>query len=126
MNLPSEIIRALKNNPKMFSGLIAERRREFTEWLRENTHVVGQFLSYAQMLNRHGGRSYYSAYCIRERIRWDTLVTENGTDFKLSNNMTPFIARLVMEIDPNLKGMFRVKKGAGYDQIVEPSIKPCA
>ena len=122
MNLPSEIIRALKNNPKMFSGLIAERRREFIEWLRENTHVVGQFLSYAQMLNRHGGRSYYSAYCIRERIRWDTLVTENGTDFKLSNNMTPFIARLVMEIDPNLKGMFRVKKGADYDKVIQAGV----
>lgn len=126
MNLPKEIIRALNSNPKMFSGLLAERRKEFIEWLRENTPVVGQFLTYAQMLNCHGGRAYYSAYCIRERIRWDTLVSENGTDFKLSNNMTPFISRLVMEIDPSLKGMFRVKKGADYDQIVEPSIKPCA
>lgn len=122
MNLPSEIIRALKNNPKLFSGLIVERRHEFIEWLRDNTHVVGQFLSYAQMLNRHGGRSYYSAYCIRERIRWDTLVTENGTDFKLSNNMTPFIARLVMEIDPNLKGMFRTKKGEDHDKVIEAGI----
>tara|TARA_R110002073_G_scaffold7268_5_gene41571 strand:- start:93 stop:386 length:294 start_codon:yes stop_codon:yes gene_type:complete len=95
----------------MFSGLLAERRKEFIEWLRENTPVVGQFLTYAQMLNCHGGRAYYSAYCIRERIRWDTLVSENGTDFKLSNNMTPFISRLVMEIDPSLKGMFRTKKG---------------
>lgn len=119
MNLTDEIIRALKNNPKIFSGLLQSRRIEFIQWLRENTHVVGQFLTYAQMLNRHGGREYYSAYCIRERIRWDTLVTENGTEFKLSNNMTPFIARLVMEIDPSLKGMFRTKKGEDYDQVVQ-------
>lgn len=117
MNLPSEIILAMKNNPKIFQGLLPERRKEFLLWLRENTHVVWQFLKYAQMLNQHGGRDYYSAYCIRERIRWDTLVTENGTDFKLSNNMTPFIARLVMEIDPNLKGMFRTKKGENYGEV---------
>lgn len=119
MNLTDEIIRALKNNPKIFSGLLQSRRIEFIQWLRENTHVVGQFLTYAQMLNRHGGREYYSAYCIRERIRWDTLVTENGTEFKLSNNMTPFIARLVMEIDPSLKGMFRTKKGEDDGQVIQ-------
>lgn len=120
MNLTNEIIRALKSNPKMFSGLLASRRIEFIEWLRQpNVHVVGEFLKYAQMLNRHGGRAYYSAYCIRERIRWDTLVTENGTEFKLSNNMTPFIARLVMEIDPSLKGMFRTKKGEDDGEVIQ-------
>lgn len=99
----------IANNPEIFDDLTEKHKKAFMSWLPDSVHVVQAFLTYAKELKWHGKREYYSAYCIRERIRWDSMIKENGTEYKISNNITPFVARLVMAMDNNLKGMFKTK-----------------
>jgi hypothetical protein len=100
----------IQNNPGIFDGLKVETAREFEAWLPDNMHIVNAFGKAALHLKRNVHREYYSAYCIREKIRWDSMLSEVGTEYKISNNMTPFVSRLVMALCPvELKGMFRTK-----------------
>jgi len=109
MSLIEQIMRLIENSPDLFDGLKEEHREAFMNWLPNNTHVVTAFGKYAKQLKQKGNREYYSAYCIRERLRWDSMVSEVGTEYKISNNNTPFISRLIMRMDPELRGMFRTK-----------------
>lgn len=100
---------ALEDNPEMFDGLDENAYDNFMRWLPDNYHVLRAFGRYALMLREKGRRDRYSAYTIRERLRWDTLISEVGTEYKISNNHTPFIARLIMKITPALDGLFTTK-----------------
>lgn len=113
IHLQNQIAHAIGQNPDMFDDLLPSGRKAFRKWLVDNTHVVEAFIKYARQLKHQGNREYYSAYCIRERIRWDSMITQIGGDYKISNNITPFVARLVMKLDPSLKGMFRTKNVTG-------------
>jgi len=93
----------------IFGDLLPETTDKFYDWLPDNVHVVRAFYEAAHMLHSTGKREYYSLYCIREKLRWDSMVSEVGTKFKLSNNVTPHLARLVMALDPHLNGMFKLK-----------------
>ena len=103
------LVHLFHERPDLLAGLLPKVQEDFMAWLPANTHVVSAFLRYARELKRTGKRDYYSAYAIRERLRWDSMVSEVGTEFKISNNMTPALARLVMAIDPSLDGMFKLK-----------------
>ena len=103
---------AVKDNPELFTGLNPTHLQAFYRWIPKNIHVISAFGKYARYLKDNGNRSYYSAYAIRERLRWDSMVSEVGTDYKISNNITPFVARMIMQIDPTLKGMFKTKSSS--------------
>ena len=107
-----EIIRLIDSDPALFDGLDDSNRDAFIKWLPGNVHVVFAFGKYAKQLKRDGCRDYYSAYAIRERLRWDSMLSETGTEYKLNNNQTPFLARLIMRMDPALRGMFRVNRAS--------------
>ena len=78
-------------NPTVYETLVRYAR----EWKRYNpiSKPVGIDLLYA-------------------RIRWDFGVNTGSTadNFKLSNNHKPYYARLIMEKNPDLKGVFVTKK----------------
>jgi len=99
----------IANNPDLFKGLMKCHLDKFLEWLPNNIHVVEAFGKYAVQLKDSGRREYYSVYAIRERLRWDSMISEVGTEYKLSNNMTPFLSRLIMKMDNRLAGMFRTQ-----------------
>ena len=102
-------IQAMTNRPDLFEGVDEGVMWRFHQWLPNNTHVISAFGRYARELKDHGNRTHYSAKAICERLRWDSMVKENGSDYKLSNDMTTPIARLLMAVDPKLEGMFRFK-----------------
>lgn len=114
------ILQLMADNPDMFEGCMEIHRDKFLEWLPDNIHVVSAFGKWGVFLKEKGNREYYSAYCIRERLRWDSLLEEVGTEFKLSNNITPYVARLIMKMDHRLEGMFRTKGSS--DQMDEPNM----
>jgi len=58
----------------------------------------------------HQGRKHYGCKAIFERIRWHTdTQTEDPTGLKLQNNYTPYYARLVALVRPDLAHLFRFK-----------------
>ncbi len=49
-----------------------------------------------------------------EVTRWEFwLATESDDEFKLNNNFTAYYARLIMEQEPDLAGMFELRKVRG-------------
>ena len=44
------------------------------------------------------------------RVRWVLAMRTNSVDYKINNNYAPFYSRLIMEQEPDLRGMFRLRR----------------
>ena len=112
INTYKDIMILRRKHPDMFAGLLDPDW--FYSWAAETMHVIKVFQRYAFELKTKGHRDHYSAYTIRERIRWDSMTRETGTEYKISNDVTPYIARLLMLANPLLRGMFKTKRGGAW------------
>lgn len=68
----------------------------FFHWLADNQHIWKAFEEKAYVMAAVAKRPRYSARTIIEVMRWDSDIHEDKPLFKLSNNMTPGMARLWM------------------------------
>lgn len=92
-------------------------KREFITWLDENYETYTYFRRFAHDAVS-AGRKRFSAYMIRERVRWYTNI-EYGGEFKISNNVTPYVARLLAKEIPALKDIFRFKDTAVQKELFQ-------
>lgn len=84
-------------------------KENYIAWLWDNEELYGHFMRYAQDA-RERGRRRFSAYMIRERVRWYVNVENRGPgEFKISNNLTPYIARTLVIDDERLANVFTIK-----------------
>ena len=83
-------------------------KQKWWAWHKDNPHVFELFCDFTSELINAGHKNY-SAKGVFERIRWHTDVDTSGT-FKLSNNYTPYYARLFHHYHPEHSGFFRLKK----------------
>ena len=100
----------LDEHPEIFDGLKDGVIEKFRDWYPSNIHVINAFEKEAFYLLTRGRRERYSIYTIREKLRWDSLVSESGKDYKLNNNFSPFIARILMFMNPEMEGMFSTRR----------------
>ena len=105
-----DIERIFNEYPETFDGLKDEVIEKFRDWYPSNIHVINAFEKEAFYLLTRGRRDRYSIYTIREKLRWDSLVSESGQDYKLNNNFSPFIARILMFMNPDMEGMFTTRR----------------
>ncbi len=84
---------------------------KWAEFHRENPHIFDLFVRFADEA-RKAGRTHFSCYMIRERIRWYTSVeTTSMPEVKFSNNHTPYYARLLLAKYPEkFAGLFRLNE----------------
>ena len=83
-------------------------RRDFINWLKENPKIYFAFRHFAMEAIKQK-RSRFSCYMIRERVRWYTNI-EWGGEFKISNNVTPYMNRLLPMDIPILDKIFSKKE----------------
>jgi len=94
--------------------------RAFWKYHREHPDVyeILRRLAY-QVLNR--GKDTYSIRALMHIVRWEVTIGENYEEdeigVKLSNNHSPYYARLLMQEHPPLRGFFRIQSLA----VGEPS-----
>tara|TARA_Y100001951_G_scaffold31361_1_gene24535 strand:- start:17 stop:613 length:597 start_codon:yes stop_codon:yes gene_type:complete len=81
----------------------------FKAWYPSNMHIVSEFYKWSVHLRTHGKRENYSSQMIVHRIRWETALNSEFDNFKLNQNLGSALGRVVMKLDPQLKGMFRTK-----------------
>jgi hypothetical protein len=81
----------------------------FTLWMRENSHIVSEFVDRALYL-RKIGRQRYAARTIIEAMRWDTDIREVGGQFKINDHAITWLARYAMHREPSLAGLFELRK----------------
>jgi hypothetical protein len=82
------------------------RRTEFIEWLQENRKMYEAWRYYAnQAIEKK--REHFSAYMIRERVRWYVKIEATTLgDYNLNNNVTPYMARVLAMDLPQLEEIF--------------------
>ena len=59
---------------------------------------------------RRAGKTRVGIKALWERMRWDFFVTNRNDDFKLNNDFTSRYARLIAQNEPDLVGMFEVRR----------------
>ena len=103
----AELTQTIADNHELFDMLTD--LAWFKTWLLLNQRVYHAFERYAIDLHNSGRRKRYSVWMIGNRLRWDSLLAEEGSEYKLSNNSFAYISRLVMTSNPALDGMFAIK-----------------
>lgn len=84
-------------------------RTDYLHWLIQNEELYGHFMRFARDALRRNRRRF-SVYMIRERVRWYVNVESNGPgEFKISNNLTPYIARTLILDDERFENVFTIK-----------------
>jgi len=99
----SDVVAAARTLPELKSM----RRADFIHWVEDNEEMYVAFRAFALDAVAKK-RTRFSAYMIRERVRWYTNI-EYGGRFKLSNNLTPYISRLLALDVPILDKIFAKK-----------------
>lgn len=110
MRTYDELVAIMDKNPTMFEGLVVGGEEKFRTWLPKNMHVYKAFVYYALILKKHFNAKRYSSRAIWQRLRWDSMISDSSTRFKLANENSPFIARLTMLAEPEMAGMFGTRK----------------
>ena len=81
---------------------------EFVEWIQKNEHVWDDFCTEAFKIHRRGFK-HYSARTIIHVLRHHSATAENGSQWKISNNCSPYLARLFDLRYPDYAGMWEMK-----------------
>jgi|TARA_R100001530_G_scaffold136032_1_gene114945 hypothetical protein len=72
---------------------MSDKLEAFEKYHNTNPHVYDLFVRFAfEILD--AGHTHYSARAIIDRIRWHTNIETQGDIFKISNNQTPYYARM--------------------------------
>src|SRR4051812_33049156 len=87
---------------------------KFSEYHAANPKVYEMLKRFALQM-RNAGRTRLSINMLFERVRWETQLQTAGDTFKMNNNYRAYYARLLMESEPQLTGMFETRKAKADD-----------
>ena len=88
----------------------ATAKERFDVFHRKNPHVYDDLRALCLEVRRSGVR-HFGIRTIWERLRWKARfeTTRPKSDYKLNDHYTRFYARLLMEQEPELAGMFETR-----------------
>ncbi len=90
----------------------------FWEFHRANPEVYLTLVRLAGFSKKCGATTI-GIGALFERLRWEMQLKTDGGEFKLNNNHRAFYARMLMENEPELSGLFALRK-----QRIQSSIGP--
>lgn len=88
------------------------RQANFDEW-HSNNPIIWKYFERFSLEAVVSGRKKISHWLIINRIRWEVYVLTTGEDFKISNDLIAFYARLWRKTYPEHKNLFNIKKMIG-------------
>lgn len=91
----------------LFDATMSER---FETFHAENPRVYRVLVSLARQWIEATGRNKLGIKTLYERARWEIAIATNDPDYKLNNNFTAFYARLIMLQEPDLRGLFDLRR----------------
>jgi hypothetical protein len=101
-----------------FEPLPARIVRGYNDWraTAAGGHVFVEVLRRARAVRAAGFKTFGIA-CIWEAIRYDSAVTlGESASFKLNNDHRAFMAREVMDFDPELEGFFQLRESIADEE----------
>jgi hypothetical protein len=99
----------------VFDGTTASR---FEDFHRNNGHVYRTLVRFAREWVNQTGRHKLGMKSLYERARWDLAIDTNDPDYRLNNDFTAFYARLIEAREPDLAGLFELRRSAA-DQWID-------
>jgi hypothetical protein len=85
-------------------------KERFQRYHAENPHIYEALRRFA-FEARHAGRTRIGLKLLYNRVRWDTTVAaKDGTGFKLDDRYVGYYSRLLMAQEPELRGMFKLRR----------------
>ena len=97
----SSIVNLADTNIDQFSN-------EFLDWLPNNLHVYYAFEEEVMKIIKKGFK-HYSARTIVHVLRHHSAVSENGSEWKINDHHSPYLARLFDLAYPNHAGLFEYR-----------------
>lgn len=82
--------------------------RRFARFHEQNPHVY-ETLVWLARKGRRAGAKRLGAKQLYEVCRYELMIQSNGKPYKLSNSFTAPYARLVMQTNPDLRGIFVIR-----------------
>jgi len=80
----------------------------FARWIEDNGHVLDEMLRLArERLDQ--GETFISAKALWEEMR-TSLDTQNEGGYRLNNDFTAIAARRLLELEPRLNGVIRIRQ----------------
>lgn len=83
--------------------------KEFLLWFPENEHIWIAFVSESSKVINAGFR-HYSARTIIHVLRHHSALAETRSEWKINNNISPYLARLFALVHPEHKDLFEYRK----------------
>ncbi len=83
-------------------------REAFEAFNAKNPHVYVAIVTVSRQLRRAGFQRL-GMKALFERLRWEYAMRTRGETWKLNNNFTSEYARLVMQREPDLDGLFETR-----------------
>jgi hypothetical protein len=77
-------------------------------YVRENPEVWSAFTRFT-IEAATKGRTRLSARLVIERMRWESMISESGSAYKINNDIAPKLARRFMAHYPGMDGFFRTR-----------------
>lgn len=90
---------------------------KFDDFHRNNPHVYSLLVGLSREWIATTGIAKLGMKMLFERARWNLAIATKSADFKLNNDFTPFYARLIMDQERDLAGIFSLRRSAADDVI---------
>ncbi len=87
----------------------AQMRKQFLEFHENNPHVLKRIIGMTHEL-KDEGHSKVGMQMIFEVLRWQAMLRTIANDYKLNNDYAAFYSRLIMETNPDLDGIYMIRK----------------
>ena len=84
-------------------------KQDFDIWLDDNQHIWVAFEQEALNIARLGFK-HYSARTIIHFLRHHSALREESGEWKINNDVSPYLARHFAEKYPNLKNLFEYRR----------------
>lgn len=85
------------------------RKQDFDQWINENQHIWEAFEREALSIARLGFK-HYSARTIIHFLRHHSALREESGEWKINNDVSPYLARHFAEKYPSLKNLFEYRR----------------
>lgn len=82
---------------------------QFLMFHAENPHVYQNLVRMARQYQVRNRTTRIGIATLWEVLRWDYMINTEHKDYKLNNNHKAFYARMIMDCNPDLAGMFELR-----------------
>ena len=87
----------------------------FERFHRGNPHVYALLVDLTREWKIATDGQKIGLRCVWEQLRWQLAITTTGVDYKLNDHYPPYYARLIAHQEPDLRGLFELRKSPEAD-----------